>query len=100
MPFADFAKSRFEPGTTGEKNAPKLCAMMLLIHNYSLLNYKLLGSIAQWLASLIPDQAPPGLIPSIPKILSEEKIIHVVEVINAAGCIKVDSGFKMLIKPI
>ena len=54
--------------------------LLPLNYKYSWINYKLVGSIAQWLASLIPDPAAQGLIASIPKILSEEKIIHVEEV--------------------
>ena len=39
------------------------------------------GSIVQWLAYLLLDQATPGLIPSIPEEFSEEKTDHVAEVI-------------------
>ena len=35
------------------------------------------GSIAQWLAHLLPDPAALGLVPSIPEIFSEEKIVNV-----------------------
>ena len=37
------------------------------------------GSIAQQLAYLLPEPAAPSLIPSIPKKISEEKIIDVAE---------------------
>ena len=37
------------------------------------------GSFAKWLASLLPDTAAPGLIPSIAKKSSEEKIVDVAE---------------------
>ena len=39
-----------------------------------------MGSIAQWLAHLLPDPAALGLMPSIPKICSEGKIVDVAEV--------------------
>ena len=35
------------------------------------------GSIAQWLASLLPDPAAPGSIPSVPQKISEEEIVNV-----------------------
>ena len=37
------------------------------------------GNIAQWFAYLLPDPAAPGLIPSIAKNISEEKIVDVPE---------------------
>ena len=40
---------------------------------------------------MLPDPAGPGLIPSIPKLVS---------LINGVGKRKVDSGLKMLIEPI
>ena len=38
------------------------------------------GRIAQWLAYLLPDPAAPGLIPCVPKRISEGKIVDVAEV--------------------
>ena len=38
------------------------------------------GSIAQWLAYLLPDPAAPGLITSVSKNVSEEKIVDIAEV--------------------
>ena len=46
--------------------------------------------MSQWLAYLLPDQAAHGLIPSVPEIFSEEKIVEVVEV-NQQHCCK-ESG--------
>ena len=43
------------------------------------------GSIAQWLACLLLDPGAPGAIPGIPKIISEEKIIKLLRLINGAG---------------
>ena len=40
------------------------------------------GSIAQWLAYLLPDPAAPGLIPSVPR----KKIVDIAEV-NQPGCL-------------
>ena len=37
------------------------------------------GSKAQWLSYLLPDPAATSLIPSIPDIFSEEKIVDVAE---------------------
>ena len=37
------------------------------------------GIIAQWLASLLQDPAAIGLIPSVPKFFSVEKIINVAD---------------------
>ena len=53
------------------------------------------GSIAQWLAYLLP--AAPGLIPSI-KILSEGKTSLMLRFINITVLRKVDGGLKMLIE--
>ena len=39
-----------------------------------------IGSIAQWLAYLLPDPDAPGLIPSILTKISDEKIINIAEV--------------------
>ena len=44
---------------------------------YTIITYL---SIAQWLADLLPDPAAPGLIPSIPKSFSREKIVDIAEV--------------------
>ena len=38
------------------------------------------GSIAQWLAYLLPEPAAQGSIPIIPEIFSEEKNVDVAEV--------------------
>ena len=48
------------------------------------------GSIAQWLAYLLPDPAALGLIPSVPKKISVETIIDVAKV-NSQGCVE-ESG--------
>ena len=39
-------------------------------------------NIAQWLAYLLLHPDAPGLIPSIPEIISGEKFVHVAEVIE------------------
>ena len=44
------------------------------------------GSIAQWLAYLLPDPAAPGLIPSNPEIVSDENIVGVAQV-NQRSCL-------------
>ena len=51
------------------------------------------GSIAQWLAYLLPDPAGLALNPSIPKLLSEEKIVNVAEV-NQQRCFE-ESGQRL-----
>ena len=48
------------------------------------------GSIVQQLANLLPDPATSGLIPSIPKTISEEKIVNIAEV-NQHRCLE-ESG--------
>ena len=45
------------------------------------------GSMARWVAYLLPDPAAPGLITSIPEIFSEEKIANVAE-INQQPCLE------------
>ena len=55
------------------------------------------GSIAQWLAYLLPDPAATDSIPSIPDIFWEEKIVKVAKV-NQWPCIE-ESG-QWLIEPI
>ena len=59
-----------------------------------------MGSLAQWLAHLLLDPAAPGLIASVPKKYSEEKIVNVAWLISGDAMWKVDSGLKMLFKPI
>ena len=56
------------------------------------------GSIALWLAYLLPDPAAMDSIPSIPEIFPEEKLSMLLRLINSAGLRKVDSGLKMLIE--
>ena len=59
------------------------------------------GGIAQWLAAnLLLDPAAPSSIPSIPKTVSEEKVLMLLKLINGAGQRKMDSGLQMLINPI
>ena len=48
------------------------------------------GSIALWLAYLLPDPAEPGLIPSIPEKISEGNTVDVAEVYQS-GCLE-ESG--------
>ena len=48
------------------------------------------GSIAQWLAYLLPDPADRGLIPSVPKKIKRKKFINVAE-INQQRCLE-ESG--------
>ena len=43
------------------------------------------GSIAQWLACLLPDSAAQGSTPSIPKKISEEKMSMMLRLIKGAG---------------
>ena len=43
-------------------------------------------NFAQWLAYVLLDPAASGLIPRIPDIFSEEKIVHVAEV-NQSRCL-------------
>ena len=45
------------------------------------------GSIAQWLAHLLPDPAAPGSIARIPEFFSEKKIVNVTEV-NQKRCLE------------
>ena len=51
------------------------------------------GRITQWLSYLLPDPAAPGLIPSIPQIVSEEKTVNVAEVNQ--WCYLEESGLRL-----
>ena len=43
------------------------------------------GSLAQWLAYLLPDPAASGSNPCIPNIFTEEKLSMLLRLINGAG---------------
>ena len=65
----------------GRKALPPDTLEILILHLQSGLEYGLMrGSIAHWLAYLLPHPAARGLIPSIPPENSEEKIVDVAEV--------------------
>ena len=51
-----------------------------------------MGGGIQQLETLLPDPAVPGLIPSVPKKISDEKIVDFAEVNQRRW--KVDSGLK------
>ena len=52
-----------------------------------------MGRITLWLRYLLPDPAAPGLIPSIPQIVSEEKTVNVAEVNQ--WCYLEESGLRL-----
>ena len=58
------------------------------------------GRTAQWLTYLLPDPAARRLISSVPKKCNWKKLSMLLRLINGTGKMKVDSGLKMLIKPI
>ena len=58
------------------------------------------GSIAQWLADLLPDTAALGLIPCVPKNFLRKKISMLLRLINGPAQRKVNSGLEMLTESI
>ena len=63
-------------------------------------NYLIGGSIAQWLAYLYMNPAALGLIPGIPKKISDKIISMLMRLINGTGKRNVGSDLKMMIETV
>ena len=84
--WANFSRKKV---ASGKKKSPKWRNFAQSGHTLTKISWEggRGGSIPQWLAFLLPDPVAPGLIPGIPEILSDEKIVDYVEV-NQQWCLE------------